>query len=110
MLVTSATEAAETGDALRTLRMNILILGVLTHPRDHDVLVISEHQVHPPGAVEAPLAHPVICTRVGAHTDPARLAPTMPEFFNHTIEALLGLTAQRSDTLVAAPRYGDPEA
>jgi hypothetical protein len=34
----------------------------------------------------------------------------MPEFLNHTIEVLLGLTAQRFDTLVAAPRYGDPEA
>ena len=32
LLVTSATDAAETGDALRTLRMNVLILGVLAHP------------------------------------------------------------------------------
>lgn len=32
LLVTSATDAAETRDALRTLHMNVLILGVLAHP------------------------------------------------------------------------------
>lgn len=32
LLVTSATDAAETGDALRTFYMNVLILGVLAHP------------------------------------------------------------------------------
>ena len=89
--------------------MNVLILGVLAHPRDHDVLVISEHQVHPPGAVEAPLTYPVICTRVGAHPNPACLASAMAEFLNGTIEALLGFAAQRFDALVTAPRDGDAE-
>lgn len=65
--------------------------------------------MHPPEAVEAPLAYPVICTRLGAHTDTACLAPTMAEFLNHTIEALLGLAAQRFDALVTAPRDGDAE-
>ena len=32
LLVTSATDAAETGDALRTFHMNVLVLGVLAHP------------------------------------------------------------------------------
>ncbi len=32
LLVTSATDAAETGDASRTFHMNVLILGVLAHP------------------------------------------------------------------------------
>ncbi len=65
--------------------------------------------MHPPGSVEAPLAYPVICTRVGAHTDPACLAPTMAEFLNDTIEVLLGLAAQCFDALVTAPRDGDAE-
>ena len=65
--------------------------------------------MHPPGGVEAPLAYPVIRTRVGAHTDPACLAPTMAEFLNDTIEALLGLAAQCFDALVTAPRDGDTE-
>lgn len=65
--------------------------------------------MHPPEAVEAPLAYPVICTRLGAHTDTACLAPTMTEFLNHTIEALLGLAAQCFDALVTAPRDSDAE-
>lgn len=65
--------------------------------------------MHPPGGVEAPLAYPVICTRVGAHTDPARLAPAMAEFLNGTIEALLGLAAQCFDALVAPPRDSNAE-
>jgi len=73
------------------------------------VLVVTKNQVHPPGGVEAPLAYPVICTRVGAHTDPACLAPTMAEFLNDTIEVLLGLAAQCFDALVTAPRDGDAE-
>lgn len=51
----------------------------------------------------------MICTRLGAHTDPACLAPTMAEFLNDTIEALLGLASQCFDALVTAPRDGDAE-
>ncbi len=32
LLVTRATDAAETGDASRTLHVNVLILGVLANP------------------------------------------------------------------------------
>ena len=49
--------------------------------------------MHPPIAVEAPLAHAMICACLGAHPDSARLAPTMPEFLNDTIEVLLRLAA-----------------
>jgi hypothetical protein len=47
----------------------------------------------------------MIRTGVRAHPDPARLTSTMPKLLNHTIKALLGITAQSFDALLATPRH-----
>ena len=109
LLVASTADAAETRDALRTLCMNVLVLGVSTHPGDDDVLSVSKDEVHTPVAVEAPLADPMVPTRVGSHADSTGLASTMPKFVDHMIEPLLRLTAKRFHPRLAAARYGDLE-
>ena len=51
----------------------------------------------------------MICARLGAHSDPARLAPAMAELLNNKIKTLLRVAAQSFDALLAAPGYGDAE-
>jgi hypothetical protein len=109
LLIASAADAAEARDALRPLCVDILVLGMPAHPGDDDVLFLSKDQVHTPVSVEAPLADPMVCTSVGAHTDSASLASAMPEFLNHTIEPLLRLTTKRLDPRLTAARNRDLE-
>jgi hypothetical protein len=86
-----------------------LILGVLAHPGDHDLVLISEDQVHAPVSVEAPLADVVIVTHLGAHAGTAGLAAAVSKLLNDSLEALLGLSAQRLDSSLTATRDADLE-
>ena len=109
LLVTGTTKTAETRNGLCALHVNILVLGVLADPRDHDVIVVSEDEVHSPVAVEAPLAHFVILARITAHPDSARLAPSISQLVDHPIKVLLDLSPKSFHARVAAPRNGHVE-
>ena len=109
LAVAGATDAAEAGDGSCALNMHRLVLGVSAHPRDHDLVLVSEDQVHTPVSIEAPLAHVVIATRLGAHARTAGLATAVSKLLNDPLEALLGLSAQRLDSRLTATRDADFE-
>jgi hypothetical protein len=109
LLVASTTDAAETWDASRALCMNVLVLGVPAHPGDDDVVFVPKDEMHTPISVEAPLAYPVVPTRVGSHADSARLASAMPQLLNHTVKPFLHLPAESFDPQLTAASYGDLE-
>jgi hypothetical protein len=82
--------------------MHVLVLGVLPDPRDDDVVAIPKDEMHPPIAVEAPLADSVVHTRLGTHPDATRLAPSMSKLLDRTIEVLLDRPAQSFHARIAA--------
>jgi hypothetical protein len=89
--------------------MNVLVLGVPAHPGDDDVVFVPKDEMHTPVSVEAPLAYPVVLTRVGSHADSARLASAMPQLLNHTVKPLLHLPPESFDPRLTAASYGDLE-
>jgi hypothetical protein len=109
LAIASTADAAEAGDISGALHVDRLVLGVPAHPGDHDLVLASEDQVHAPVSIEAPLADVVIATRLGAHAGTAGLAAAVSKLSNDSLEALLGLSAQRLDSRLTATRDADVE-
>ncbi len=109
LAVASTADAAEAGDISGALHVGRLVLGVPAHPGDHDLVLVSEHQVHAPVSIEAPLTDVVIATRIGAHAGTASLATAAAKLRNDSLEAPLGLSAQRLDSRLTAARDADLE-
>ncbi len=109
LVIAGAADAAEAGDVSSSIHMDCLVLGVLAHPGDDDLVLVSEDQVHAPISVEPPLADVVVVARLGAHACSAGLASTVAKLLNDTLEAFLGLSSQCFDPRLTAACDGDFE-
>jgi hypothetical protein len=94
LLSATTADTAESGDRLCAICVYVLVLAMLAHPGDYDVIFVSEHEMHAPVSIEAPLADTVVRARLGSHADTAGLAATLPKLIDYMIELLLRFAAE----------------
>jgi hypothetical protein len=85
LAIAGPADATEAGDVAGTLQVDRLVLSMAAHPRDDDVVLVSEDQVDAPVSVEAPLADAVVVARLGAHARSAGLTSTMAKFLDDAL-------------------------